>query len=132
MSNIHRYKFKKGAASFYIVAFATLILMIIAVSFASIIISEMNRTSKDDLAQSAYDSALAGVEDAKLAFSNYKKCIANGATAKEPVSDAPLDCSAIVWYMEHPDCGMVGKILGRDEVFFFLLIKSLIFLYNIL
>ena len=58
-------KTKKGAASFYVVAFSTLILMIIATSFAAIIISEVTRTSNDDLAQSAYDSAMAGVEDAK-------------------------------------------------------------------
>lgn len=113
MKIAQKYSFKKGAASFYIVAFATLILMIIAISFASVIISEVTRTSNDDLAQSAYDSALAGIEDAKLAFSNYQKCISQGATAKEPVEGNPLDCSAIVWYMENPDCKMVGNILGR-------------------
>ena len=59
-------KFKKGAASFYIVAISTLILVIIAASFAAVIISEMARTSNDDLAQSAYDSALAGVEDGSI------------------------------------------------------------------
>ena len=64
--------FKEGAASFYVVAFSTMILMVIAASFAAIIISEMNRTSNDDLAQSAYDSALAGIEDAKIAFYNYQ------------------------------------------------------------
>ena len=67
--------FKKGAASFYIVAFSTLILMIIATSFAAIIISEITRTTNDDLSQSAYDSAMAGVEDAKLAFYNYQNCM---------------------------------------------------------
>ena len=65
-------KFKKGAASFYIVAISTLILVIIAASFAAVIISELTRTSNDDLAQSAYDAALAGVEDAKLAYYNYQ------------------------------------------------------------
>ena len=107
--------FKKGAASFYIVAFATLILMIIAVSFASIIISEVTRTSNDDLAQSAYDSALAGVEDAKLAFSNYQSCVASGAKAKASSDGDPLDCGAIMWYMENPSCYMVGNMLGRAE-----------------
>ena len=46
-------EYKKGAASFYIVAFATLILIIVVMSFATIMISEMARTSNDDLAQSA-------------------------------------------------------------------------------
>ena len=63
-------KFRTGAASFYIVAFSTLILVIIAASFATAIVSEVMRSSNDDLSQSAYDAALAGVEDAKLAFNN--------------------------------------------------------------
>ncbi len=108
-------KFKKGAASFYIVAFSTLILLIVVMSFAAIIISEIERTSNADLSQSAYDSALAGVEDAKLAFYNYQNCVSSGATAS---SSAPrtLDCSAILYYVENPlaeDCDMVGHILGR-------------------
>lgn len=116
MKSVQKYSFKKGAASFYIVAFATLILMIIAISFASIIISEVTRTSNDDLAQSAYDSALAGIEDAKLAFSNYKKCLSKeGVEAKEPTEGDQLSCSAIMWYMENPDCYMVSHILGRGK-----------------
>ena len=71
-------KFKSGAASFYIVAFSTLILVIIAASFASAIIAEITRSSNSDLAQSAYDAALAGVEDAKAAFINYQNCMMAG------------------------------------------------------
>ena len=69
-------RIKEGAASFYVVALSTLILMIIATSFAAIIISEVTRTMNDDLSQSAYDSAMAGIEDAKLAFYNYQNCLA--------------------------------------------------------
>ena len=74
---IKKSKFKKGAASFYIVAFSTLIMVILATSFATVVMSETTRTSNDDLSQSAYDSALAGVEDAKVAFFNYQNCIKN-------------------------------------------------------
>ena len=102
---------KKGAASFYVVAFSTLILVIIVTSFAAIIISEVARTSNDDLAQSAYDSALAGVEDAKLAFYNYRNCA--GSASIEPNGDGEVTCGEIMWYMEHPDCDMVAHILGR-------------------
>lgn len=98
-------KFKKGAASFYIVAFSTLILLIIAASFAAVIISEVTRTSNDDLSQSAYDSAMAGVEDAKLAFYNYRNCKAGGGN----------DCKNILEIMEEADCSMVGKMLGRID-----------------
>ena len=75
MKQSNTVKTKRGAASFYIVAFSTLILVVLAMSFAAIIISEVSRTSNDDLAQSAYDSALAGVEDAKLAYYNYQSCL---------------------------------------------------------
>ena len=110
-------KFRKGAASFYIVAFSTLILLIVATSFATVIISEITRTSNDDLSQSAYDSALAGVEDAKLAYYSYQNCIAQGATAGNHREDGNLTCDDVVYYMEDPigmqDCDMVGRILGR-------------------
>lgn len=102
-------KNKKGVASFYIVAFSTLILIVIATSFAAVIISEMERTANDDLSQSAYDSALAGVEDAKLAVYSYQEC------AKNPGSE---ECAGIVSLVENPEnhnCDQVAKILGRYQ-----------------
>lgn len=107
-------KFKKGAASFYIVAFATLILVVVASSFAIVIISEVSRTSNDDLSQSAYDAALAGVEDAKLAYSNYRTCLEKQPSYNDALTgDARVNCQDIVYWMRHPDCDMVGHILGR-------------------
>lgn len=107
-------KFKKGAASFYIVAFATLILVVVASSFAVVIISEIARTSNDDLSQSAYDAALAGVEDAKLAYANYRACLEKQPSYPDALTgDATPNCQDIVYYMKHPDCDMVGHILGR-------------------
>lgn len=110
-------KFKKGAASFYIVAFSTLILMIVAASFAAVIISEVERTSNNDLSQSAYDSALAGVEDAKLAYYNYLNCKAQGIEAQAPDNNGTLDCKEIIWYVEteteETNCDMISEILGR-------------------
>ena len=106
-------KNKEGAASFYIVAFSTLVLVIIATSFAMTVIAEVARTSNDELSQSAYDSAMAGVEDAKLAYANYQRCLSNGATATAPNGDNTLTCNEIVYIMQHPDCNMVGRILGR-------------------
>ncbi len=104
---------KKGAASFYIVAFSTLILVIIAASFATAVIHEVTRTSNNDLSQSAHDSALAGIEDAKLAFLNYERCKKGGAGSTVPNGAAPITCNEIIYLMEHPDCYMVGRILGR-------------------
>ena len=108
-------KFKKGATSFYIVAFSTLILVIIAASFTAVILSEMTRTANDDLAQSAYDSALAGVEDAKLALYNYQKCLKNSNSIQEraPDGNGIVTCEEIMYWMNRPSCDMVAKILGR-------------------
>ncbi len=105
---------KKGIASFYTVAFATLLLGVLAVGFTTVVVNEINRTTDFDLSKSAYDSALAGIEDAKVAVMNYKSCKAQNYT------DTPIDttvaevtCGEIIHYMEHPDCYMVGHILGR-------------------
>ena len=94
---------KQGSASFYVVAFSTLILVIITASFISIVLSGLTRTENDELAQSAYDAALAGVEDAKVAFLNYQKCLNNNSQA----------CRRIVNLVRNPNCYMVGRILGR-------------------
>ena len=107
-------KFRKGAASFYIVSFSTLILVIIAASFATVIISEVTRSSNDDLSQSAYDSALVGVEDAKIAFANYQRCIESGHTQATSIGDSnTVDCGSMITWMESPDCDMVGHMSGR-------------------
>ena len=76
-------RFKKGVASFYIVAFSTLILVIVSASFATVILSEVTRTANEDLSQSAYDSALAGVEDAKVALLKYHQCLYTQADSDE-------------------------------------------------
>lgn len=107
-------KFKKGAASFYVIAFSTLILLIIVASFTALVIAQITRSSNADLSQSAYDSALAGVEDAKLAFYNYQNCLAQGAEAKVPDDDGTLNCNEIVYIMENTSsCDMVSYVLGR-------------------
>ena len=117
-----RNSFKTGAASFYIVAFSTLILVIIAASFATAIVSQIVRSSNDDLSQSAYDAALAGIEDAKLAFNNYWNCIKDGTVYDKTTlsSGEEVTCQDIVYWMEHDavedgGCDMVGHILGRID-----------------
>lgn len=80
-------QFKRGATSIYVVIVVMLLLTVITASFIRIIISEANKTTGDSLAQSAYDSALAGVEDAKIAIKKYYDCSsdANRAATEECV-----------------------------------------------
>lgn len=107
-------KKRTGAASFYIVAISTLLFTIIAMSFAAVVISELARTTNSDLSQSAYDSALAGIEDAKIAITNYQNCIKQGYSAASSISaSGNVSCGEIIYYMQHPDCDMVGHILNR-------------------
>lgn len=108
-------KFKQGVASFYIVAISTLILLVVVMSFAAIIVSQIERTSNEDLSQSAYDSAIAGVEDAKLAYNNYRNCIA--LYGKDGSGDPT--CAGTVRtvksLIEEQSCDVVADILGRDN-----------------
>lgn len=119
-------RFRKGAASFYIVAISTLILVIVAASFIGVIISEITRTSNDDLAQSAYDSALAGIEDAKLAYYSYQNCKNNS----KYTTNNGMSCESFIAWVEdgvipneysdtdsdsNSECDIVARILGRNN-----------------
>ena len=104
-------KFKKGAASFYVVAFSTLILLIVVASFASLIIAQITRSSNDDLSQSAYDSALAGVEDARRAYYKYLDCKSKDKSGLNDESCPSIE--AIVEGKE--DCDMVKNLLYADQ-----------------
>ena len=59
---------KRGSTSIIVTIFAMLLFSIIVVGFVRLTLSEAGQTSKSDLSKSAYDSALAGVEDAKVAL----------------------------------------------------------------
>ncbi len=71
-------KTKTGASSIYIVTFTCIVFGIITLSFIRIMLSEAGQSSNDDLSQSAYDSAIAGVEDAKIAVHDYYMCLSQG------------------------------------------------------
>ena len=98
-------KKRTGAASFYIVMFSTLLLTVIVIAFTTSVISETNRTVDNDLSQSAYDSALAGIEDAKLAIAKWKDCQGKNDTTCNNIKDYMNKAST--------DCDSVARILGR-------------------
>lgn len=96
-------KTKKGAASIYVVVFVTLLLGVITVGFVRVILREARNTTEDELSESARDSALTGIEDAKRAIKKYYQCIADPRGAGCDVASN----------FQMTDCNFVGGILGK-------------------
>lgn len=68
-----RFKYNSGAVSIFMVIFAMLVVTIITVGFLRHMLADLRQAGDNDLSQSAYDSALAGVEDAKRALLLYQR-----------------------------------------------------------
>ena len=72
---------ESGAVSLFLVVFAMLLITIVTLGFLRIMLSDQQQASMSDLSQSAYDSSLAGVEDAKRALIYYQTICSQGDQA---------------------------------------------------
>ncbi len=104
--------FKKGAASMYVVVIAALLFGVITVSFIRLIVSESLRTTNSELAQSAYDSALAGVEDAKTALKKYYSNLSACSTPSDAPTTSTNECEHIKYYIEN---ALNGTLTINDD-----------------
>jgi len=94
---------QRGAVSIFVVVFSALFVTIITVSFVGLMIRGQQQAASADLSNSAYDSALAGVEDAKRMLLKYRQCL-RGTT-----DYTVAQCNEVKAMFASPSCNMVRR-----------------------
>ena len=106
MKRQQRRSHERGVTSLFIVMFATLMFVTVTVGFMRLMVAEQGRSGDSELSRSAYDSALAGVEDGKRVLA---VCQASNYDASNPACIAIKkdDCTTI------SDAGLVNESNGE-------------------
>ncbi len=108
MSTLNRQQNQKGAVSLFIVVFATLLMIVITISFIQLMLKDQRQATASDLSQSAYDSAKSGVEDAKRLLLLDQACRGNTAPAT-------VNCAAVTTAVDSNECNTVAAVFGQPS-----------------
>lgn len=107
-------KKESGAVSLFIVVFTALLISVVTISFIRIMVRDQEQASTVDLSQSAYDSALAGVEDAKRALLHFQTVCQSDATT--PACVAATSAMAAAATQCNVGLSQIGIDATADEV----------------
>lgn len=102
-------KSQSGAVSLFVVIFATLLITVVTVGFLRLMINDQRQATNNDLAQSAYDSAQAGIEDAKRVLLRYQK-ICN--------TESRSECNSLADKINNAACNgalSIGGVIPQAE-----------------
>lgn len=91
---------QSGAVSLFVVIFAMLMITVITMSFLRLMMADQRQATDNDLSQSAYDSAQAGVEDAKRALLRYQRVCAT----------TPSDCDTLGAALATTECNAALRL----------------------
>ena len=100
-------RFKRGGVSMFLVVVTSMLVSLLVASFIRSVNRDIQSATNQDLSQSAYDSAQAGVEDAKRALVKYYQTCVNSSNA---------NCSNILTQLttnlQDQSCNILGQTLG--------------------
>lgn len=109
-------EFKKGGVSIFIVIMVSILVSIMSASFLRIMFRDQEQANKLDLSQSAYDSAQAGVEDAKRFLRIYKGACGSTDAGTKVFEGKTYDCSKMAKAILSDSCYVLATAgIGAED-----------------